>query len=231
MSEQIGARITRVRGQQSQAAFARKLGVHKNTVGNYERGERKPDSDFLTALARVGVNIHWILTGQEDESITPQTELASPLASAQSEAVQRFRYRLREAIAGASLSVRGLSQKVGPSEGTLRSYLRGDTYPDLPALVDIAQALGCGLAWLATGEAPRAPAPTERPGTKESKRNALLAATPLTDREALELDMRLAGLARFLGAPGDWGYGTKLGTFSLDIIRLLADLRSSEEAQ
>ncbi|HAR61751.1 MAG TPA: hypothetical protein DCS18_16380 [Alcanivorax sp.] len=72
---------------------------------------------------------------------------------------------------------------------------------------------------------------SSRSSSKESKRDALLSSTPLTDREALELDMRLAGLSRFLGAPGDWGYGTKLGNFTLDVKRLLADLRSSEEGQ
>ena len=227
MTEQIGARITRVRGQQSQAAFAKKLGVHKNTVGNYEREDRKPDADLLTALALIGVNIHWILTGEGNEWIRPE----AGEQEIHPDDGRRFPSRLHTAMALSECSIRGLAKKVGPSEGTLRSYLRGDTYPDVPDLVDLAKALGCAVAWLATGESVRAPVPAEESITKEPKRSTLLAATPLTDREVLELDMRLAGLARFLGAPGDWGYGTKLGTFSLDVIRLLADLRSSEEAE
>lgn len=60
----IGQRIAHVRGSESQAAFARRLEVHKNTLGYYERGERAPDSNFLAKLAETGVNVHWVVTGE-----------------------------------------------------------------------------------------------------------------------------------------------------------------------
>lgn len=59
----IGLRLIHIRGRLSQAAFAAKCGIHKNTLGHYERNERGPDACFLTALAYMGVNINWILTG------------------------------------------------------------------------------------------------------------------------------------------------------------------------
>ncbi|MCE7510281.1 hypothetical protein [Alloalcanivorax xenomutans] len=52
-----------------------------------------------------------------------------------------------------------------------------------------------------------------------------LCASPLTEREAQELEGQLSDLARFLGAPGDWGYGTKLGRFTQEVHRLLVDIR------
>ena len=67
-------------------------------------------------------------------------------------AVGQFKDRLRDAMKKSSISIRGLSNKVAPSEGTLRSYLRGDTYPDLPVMIEIALALGCSPAWLAIGD-------------------------------------------------------------------------------
>jgi hypothetical protein len=64
--------------------------------------------------------------------------------------VGRFSERLKEAMGG--MSVRSLSTKVRPSEGTLRSYLRGDTFPDLPDFWDICKVLGRDPVWMATGE-------------------------------------------------------------------------------
>lgn len=63
VTTEIGGRIAHIRGQKSQATFARDLGVHKNTLGGYERGERKPDSEFLAALMRAGYSANWLLTG------------------------------------------------------------------------------------------------------------------------------------------------------------------------
>ncbi len=84
MTTEIGCRLVQIRGQKSQAAFAQELGVHKNTLGGYERGERKPDSDSLVRLMEAGYNANWILTGQgpmmlaEMEKASP--EPAAPLA-------------------------------------------------------------------------------------------------------------------------------------------------------
>ena len=35
--------------------------------------------------------------------------------------------------------------------------------------------------------------------------------SPLNERERATLDMRMGDLLKFLGAPGDWGYGTAMG--------------------
>lgn len=63
-AETIGGRIRMVRGDIRQPDFATRLGVDKNTVGRYERGERQPDADFLRKLCALGYNGHWLLTGE-----------------------------------------------------------------------------------------------------------------------------------------------------------------------
>jgi len=57
-------RILAIRGGLSQSEFALKLGVAQNTLGRYERGERTPDADFLTAMVdQLGVSAEWLLRG------------------------------------------------------------------------------------------------------------------------------------------------------------------------
>ena len=49
-------------------------------------------------------------------------------------------------------SNRAFAEMCGLSEGTLRRYLRGETYPPLDTLELISVAGDVSLAWLATGE-------------------------------------------------------------------------------
>lgn len=61
-----------------------------------------------------------------------------------------FKIRLKEAMSGESNN--SFAEKCELSEGTFRRYLRGETFPPLDTLEKIAQASGCSLAWLASGE-------------------------------------------------------------------------------
>jgi len=56
----------------TQDSFAEMAGVSKRALANYESGDRKPDSDFLTALAAHGVDVLYVLTGQR----TPTSHLS-----------------------------------------------------------------------------------------------------------------------------------------------------------
>lgn len=47
----IGEALRRVRGRLTLDELALRMSVHKNTLGNYERGERLPDIDFLAVFA------------------------------------------------------------------------------------------------------------------------------------------------------------------------------------
>lgn len=48
----------------SQAAMAEKCGIAARSQRNYESGERSPDADYLAALAGIGGDVIYILTGQ-----------------------------------------------------------------------------------------------------------------------------------------------------------------------
>jgi transcriptional regulator with XRE-family HTH domain len=61
-----------------------------------------------------------------------------------------FKHRL-EVVIG-DKSNRSFADMCGLSEGTLRRYLRGETYPPLDTLELISIAGDVSLAWLATGE-------------------------------------------------------------------------------
>jgi transcriptional regulator with XRE-family HTH domain len=61
----VGERLKeeRLRLGMKQLEFAAAGGVGKNAQINYESGERQPDSHYLQAIAAVGVDCQYILTG------------------------------------------------------------------------------------------------------------------------------------------------------------------------
>lgn len=62
----IGSRIReeRERLRLTQRAFGEIGGVEPNAQGKYESGERWPKADYLEAVARKGVDVLYVLTGQ-----------------------------------------------------------------------------------------------------------------------------------------------------------------------
>jgi transcriptional regulator with XRE-family HTH domain len=57
-------RIAKVRGNRSQRAFARDLGVFQQNVNRYENGTT-PHADFLITLAtKEKVSLDWLLLGK-----------------------------------------------------------------------------------------------------------------------------------------------------------------------
>lgn len=100
LAETIGDRIKMVRGTLSQADFALRLKVSKNTVGNYERGDRSPDADFLAHLyEEFGADITWLLTGQGTMLISGQKAPNSPPAEVAIETVDvELNARISEAV-------------------------------------------------------------------------------------------------------------------------------------
>ncbi|MGA4081131.1 helix-turn-helix domain-containing protein [Ralstonia nicotianae] len=62
----IGSRLRaeRKRLGHSQSQFAELAGVHKNAQGNYESDLRRPDADYLTQIAVIGVDVLYVLFGE-----------------------------------------------------------------------------------------------------------------------------------------------------------------------
>lgn len=67
---EIGLRLVLIRGQEPQSRFAETVGVHKNTLGSYERGEREISALALARLVELGWNSNWVLTGKGPEQMT-----------------------------------------------------------------------------------------------------------------------------------------------------------------
>ncbi len=61
---QIPKRLAEVRGERSQRAFAKELGVFQQNVNRYENGTT-PHADFLITLALMeNVSLDWLLLGK-----------------------------------------------------------------------------------------------------------------------------------------------------------------------
>lgn len=61
----IGERlkIWREHLQLSQQQFCKQTGIAMRTYQSYENDERSPGSSLLTAIAKTGLNLNWLLTG------------------------------------------------------------------------------------------------------------------------------------------------------------------------
>lgn len=57
-------RSERRRMKLNQTEFAALGGVQKQAQFQYEKGMRRPNSDYLVALWTAGVDVHYLLTGQ-----------------------------------------------------------------------------------------------------------------------------------------------------------------------
>ncbi len=57
-------RLKLIRGTNTQAEFAAILGIHKNSLGRYERGDSEPDLEIARAICtKYGVSPEWFLFG------------------------------------------------------------------------------------------------------------------------------------------------------------------------
>lgn len=83
----IGERLReeRERLRLSQAAFGEIGGVKANAQGKYENGERFPAADYLQAVAEVGVDVLYVVTGVR----APQP--AESISAAEADLVMHYR--------------------------------------------------------------------------------------------------------------------------------------------
>jgi transcriptional regulator with XRE-family HTH domain len=70
--EEVGARLRleRLRIGLDQAELAQRVGVSRNTQGQYESGKTPPKADYLLDIEAHGVDIGYVLTGRR-EAVDP----------------------------------------------------------------------------------------------------------------------------------------------------------------
>lgn len=73
--ESVGDRIKELRGEMQQGELADKLGIHKNTMANYERGDRFPDVNILQKILGIfpDTNPAWLLANEGSKSRSDST--------------------------------------------------------------------------------------------------------------------------------------------------------------
>ncbi|MCC6477974.1 MAG: helix-turn-helix transcriptional regulator [Sphingomonadaceae bacterium] len=74
--KQVGERLRaeRLRFEASLDSFAETVGIHRNSLSNYENGDRAMNATLLLVLDDLGVDICYVLTGKRsDGSLDPMT--------------------------------------------------------------------------------------------------------------------------------------------------------------
>ncbi len=69
----------------NQTEFAEAAGVKKNAQSNYENNIRAPDADYLAAIASMGCDVLYILTGQRT------AQPVEPLSARESRMLENYR--------------------------------------------------------------------------------------------------------------------------------------------
>jgi transcriptional regulator with XRE-family HTH domain len=99
----FSARLKKERNQLklNQQDFATKAGVSKTTQFNYEKGDRQPDAAYLAAIAKMGVDITYLITGSHSlkSELTPEEEHLIENYRHASDEQKRSIYQVSEAFA------------------------------------------------------------------------------------------------------------------------------------
>lgn len=135
----------------NQETFGTVAGVSQMSQLNYEKGARKPDADYLMAIAKHGVDVAYLLTGLRsfDPCATEHAQPAPTLAAR----LQQERKRLQ-------MTVGQLADKAGVDRLALMKFEDGEFAPDAKALqqlhgvgVDVGYVLLSLRAGAAGGDA------------------------------------------------------------------------------
>ena len=97
----IAGRIKMIRGESRQDDFANSLGVNKNTVGRWERGEQTPNVDDLNRILQVypDINPTWLVTGEgEMEKDYKAIEILASMFDKEKEASRKLLLDVLESL-------------------------------------------------------------------------------------------------------------------------------------
>ena len=78
---QIADRLRQLRGEQTQAEFARQLNMQRPQLANYETGKNVPSADFVYKVCeQTGASADWLL-GLKDRNDTPKQTVSVKVGS------------------------------------------------------------------------------------------------------------------------------------------------------
>ncbi|MGG9999715.1 helix-turn-helix domain-containing protein [Pseudovibrio ascidiaceicola] len=61
----LGQRLIQIRGEERRVDYCARLGLSASTYGNYEKGDRLPDTDILAIIAEANdINLNWLILGE-----------------------------------------------------------------------------------------------------------------------------------------------------------------------
>ena len=142
---EIGARLRQSRKQigLSSTAMAEKVGLSsRSSWERYERGLHMPSGDVLIALAGLGVNANWILTGQGEMLLTDVANVEPANKAALGMAENLTEDLLGRIVEGITMVYREEGGRLAPRNlGQMAARL----YSDLVAAYDVPEERVIGL--------------------------------------------------------------------------------------
>ncbi len=124
----------------NQTTFALAGGAGRASQANYESGKRFPDAAYLAAIAKIGVDVQYILTGHRSD-LTADVAECCPTVERISVVLDENHVDIRDAAYGCGIKFARFEQMMAG---------------EIPVSADVLQALhreyGVDVTWLITGE-------------------------------------------------------------------------------
>lgn len=167
-AESIGKRLRTIRGRESQARFAKSIGIAQSSLSRWERGEGQ-DIEVMNRICELcSVDPRWLFTGEgtapagvdddaadlhaesdlESQSDRPRSAEDRPLEH--DEIREALMTRIRQ-VMGRLGGVEALSERSGLSRRALGEILGGARDPTASQIAAIAKAGPVSNDWLLTG--------------------------------------------------------------------------------
>lgn len=129
----IGDRLReeRVRIGATQADFSATVGAAKRTIIDWEKDRTSPTALQLTALAKVGVDVGYILTGERKQTAESEANLSVPLPYVQVDLMGRILEEVAAAYGerGVRIGIRNLGQVSAQIHNDIIAALGADSDP------------------------------------------------------------------------------------------------------
>lgn len=132
----------------SQEELAAKLNISQKSISKYERGDRRPSYEVLTAMSTLfGVSVDYLL------GISPQPHVAHTKKGFfffffDDSLKNTFRTRLQESLRLNDMSTDELCNAVSFDSETCQKYLNGEAEPSLEHLLELSHLLEVSTDYL-----------------------------------------------------------------------------------